>query len=220
MTDPGVWPWLMLLLLGAVHGLNPGMGWLFAVALGMQQQDSRAVWRALPPLAAGHAGAILVAVGLTVGAGLVIPLPVLKWIIAATLIAVGVRQLLRHGHWARGGMRAGPRDLALWSFLMATAHGAGLMALPFALQVTEPANAEPVHHHAHLAAAGVAGLGPQGTGLAAGMIHGAGYLLVTGVIALLVYQRLGLHLLRKAWINLDRIWAGALIATGGLTLLL
>lgn len=220
MTDPVVWPWLMLLLLGAVHGLNPGMGWLFAVALGMQQQDSRAVWRALPPLAAGHAGAILIAVGLTAGAGLVIPLQVLKWIIAAMLMALGLRQLLRHGHWARGGMRAGPRDLALWSFLMATAHGAGLMAIPFALQVTGSGLPAPAHHHTQLSVAGMAGLGAQGTGLAASMIHGAGYLLVTGVIALLVYRRLGLHLLRKAWINLDRIWAGALIATGGLTLLL
>src|SRR5215470_18093019 len=122
-----------MLLLGAYHGINPGMGWLFAVALGMQQGSGRGVWRALPPIALGHVLAIG-AVVLTAGvAQLVVPLEALKVAIAAILVGFGVYRLFRHRHPRYGGMQVGFRDLTTWSFLMATAHGAGLMVLPFVM---------------------------------------------------------------------------------------
>jgi len=128
-----VWPWAALLLLGAVHGLNPGMGWLFAVALGMQRQERGAVWRALLPLAAGHAVSIAV-VAVVVGlAGMAMSLGELRWIVAAILLGLGVSKLVRNRHPRWGGMTVGSWQVGVWSFLMASAHGAGLMVLPFVL---------------------------------------------------------------------------------------
>src|SRR5580765_599948 len=129
--------WLMLSL-GAIHGLNPGMGWLFAVALGMQHGERRAVWRALGPLALGHALAIAAAVGIALELGVVLPSAGVRWGAAALLIGLGVWQLRGHRHpglgrWRVSGLRATGRELTLWSFIVATAHGAGLMAAPFAL---------------------------------------------------------------------------------------
>ena len=213
-------PWIALLALGAVHGINPAMGWLFAVALGLQERDRRVVWGALGPLALGHAAAIAVALLAAAVLGLVIPLSALKWLVAALLAGLGIAQLLRHRHPRRGGMRMGPKDLAVWSFLMASAHGAGLMALPFLLGAG-PEGAEHAAGHAHHGTVSLAGL-PQEqlVGIAATVVHTAGYLLVTGIVAVVVYEKLGLRLLRKAWINLDLLWAGALIATAALTPLL
>jgi hypothetical protein len=205
MTSTTWWPWAALLLLGAAHGVNPGMGWLFAVALGLQQQDRRAVWRALLPLAAGHALAIAAAVGLAAAAGLVLPPAQLRWVVAASLLAMGAFHLVRHRHFRWGGMRVGARDLTIWSFLMASAHGAGLMALPVVLGA---------EHGAH----GAGGHAAHATGLLASGVHAAGYLLVTGAIAVVVYERLGLRLLRSAWVNLDLIWAGALVVAAVVTL--
>ena len=109
------------------------MGWLFAVGRGLQERDRRAVWRALGPLAVGHALAIAVAVLLAIALGQMLPLRWLRWIVAAALLAVGVDGLVRHRHVRLGGMRVSARELATWSFLMASAHGAGLMVLPFVL---------------------------------------------------------------------------------------
>ncbi|HEU4955324.1 MAG TPA: hypothetical protein VFT28_12145 [Gemmatimonadales bacterium] len=201
--------------LGALHGLNPGMGWLFAVALGLQERSRRALWRALPPLALGHAGAIALAVAVAAALGHALPPLELRWIVALTLVGLGVFRLTRHGH-PRGGFRVGGRDLALWSLLMATAHGAGIMVLPLVL----PSSGTPVGHTAHagMLLAGVgAGLPP---GCTATVLHTAGYLGVTMLAAVLVYERLGVGVLRRAWVNLDLVWAGALILTGALTGLL
>jgi hypothetical protein len=221
--------WLWLLGLGAWHGLNPGMGWLFAVALGMQERRAIAVWRALLPLGVGHALAVAAAIVPAVLLGLALPPQGLKWIVAGALLVFGVYRLLRHTHPRWGGMRVRMRDLVLWSLLMASAHGAGLMVLPLLLP-DEPAEAQamslsmasaPAHagaDHAHHAAMAqpTSGIG----GFAAMAVHTAGYLLVTGLIALLVYAWAGLRLLRAAWINLDVLWAGALIITAVLTPLL
>ena len=131
------------------------------------------------------------------------------------LVGLGVLRLVRRGH-PRGGFRVGGRDLALWSLLMATAHGAGIMVLPLVL----PSSGEPATHAAHagLLLAGVgSGLPP---GWAATMLHTAGYLAVTMLAAVLVYERLGVGVLRRAWVNLDLVWAGALILGGTLTALL
>jgi hypothetical protein len=213
IPDATAWPWVVLLLLGAAHGLNPGMGWLFAVALGVQRGERRAVWRALLPLGAGHALAVAAAVALAAVAGLVVPLAWLRWGVAALLLAVGVLHWTRHLHPARGGMRVGARDLAAWSFLMATAHGAGLMALPFAMDAG--AVREPAAHAAHAAHAAVAPAtaGAESAALLATLVHAAGYLLVTGLVAVVVYERVGLRFLRRGWFNVDRLWAGALVVT-------
>lgn len=215
-------PWAALLALGAVHGVNPAMGWLFAVALGLQEEDRRRVWTALAPLALGHALAVAAAVAAAALLGRLVPLRVLKWAVAATLLAFGVAHLIRHRHPARGGMRVDWKDLTLWSFLVASAHGAGLMVVPFVLDAT--ADGAPGGAGAGAAedlssgAPPLAGL-PQEplAGLAATLLHTGAYLLVTGLLAVVVYEKLGLRLLRSAWINLDLLWAGALIATAVLT---
>jgi hypothetical protein len=248
MVATSMGPWVALLVLGAVHGVNPGMGWLFAVALGLQEGSGRAVWRALPPLMLGHALAVAIAVALGVALGLVLAPATLRWIVAGCLLATGLFHLIRHRHPRFGGMRVGAKDLVIWSCLMASAHGAGLMALPFvptgeavaagptaeAVAVTadgrEPAPPA-AHRHggheghgahgAHVAMAGVAGGGGAGwLALLATLVHAVGYLMVTGAIAAVVYYRLGLGLLRRAWINMDRLWAGALIATAVLVVIL
>jgi hypothetical protein len=204
-----------LLLLGALHGINPGMGWLFAVALGMQRQRRSAVWRALLPLAGGHAAAIAVAALLVGLAGLAISLDGMKWIVAAVLLGVGVSKLLRARHPRWGGMAVDDWQLGVWSFLMASAHGAGLMAAPFLLRLSRPVSG--AAHAAH--AAGMLSDVPHVpvAGLQFAVVHTIGYLLVTGIIAVIVYERLGLRLLTRAWFNVDRLWAGALIATASLT---
>jgi hypothetical protein len=214
---------LVLLALGAAHGVNPAMGWLFAVALGLQEQRRGAVWGALMPLAAGHALAIAAALLAAALLGLVLPVAALKWIAAATLLGFGVLHLSRHRHPRYGGMRVGAKDLTIWSFLMASAHGAGLMAVPFLLAAAPPHGAhahgaDASAHAGHFAAAAL----PAGDPLAllAVLVHTAGYLLVTAVLAALVYEKLGLRLLRTAWLNLNLIWAVALILTALLTPLL
>jgi hypothetical protein len=215
-----VWPWAALLLLGATHGINPGMGWLFAVALGMQRQERGAVWRALGPLAAGHAAAIAV-VAIAVGmVGLVIPLGALRWSVAVVLLGLGVWKLVRTRHPRWGGMAVESGELAVWSFLMASAHGAGLMVAPFLLRLVRPAAAVGDPHASHGAhAMHLAAVLPAipTAGVGAAVVHTAGYLLVTGLVAVIVYERLGLRLLGRAWFNVDRLWAGALIATAMVT---
>ena len=216
------WTWLALAALGAGHGLNPGMGWLFAVALGMQEGRTRAVWRALSPLALGHALAIGAAVLAAAALGRLLPPSALRWIIGSSLLGLGALRLLRHRHPRYGGMRVGFRELTTWSFLMATAHGAGLMVLPLLVGGSDAgSHPGPSGAHAmHLAAASVVPVsGPLGAGLWATAMHTAGYLLVTGLIAVVVYRKLGLRMLGTMWINLDLIWGGALLVTGAVALL-
>jgi hypothetical protein len=217
MSALEAWPWITLLLLGALHGLNPGMGWLFAVALGLQERTGRAVWRALPPLALGHALAIAVAVAIALVVGRIIPLDLLRWAVAAVLFVFGVRRLIRHRHLRYGGMRANARDLTIWSFLMASAHGAGLMILPFAMASGLGAEAP---HAGHAMQRAALWSGDSAIGVAITAIHTAGYLAVAGLIAWVVYERVGLRILRTGWINLDLIWAVSLIATALATPLL
>lgn len=213
MSDATLWPWAALFLLGAVHGVNPGMGWLFAVALGLQEQRARAVWRALLPLAAGHAAAVGAVVAVAALLGMVTPPSWLKWLVAVLLFTLGVMHLVRHRHPRYGGMQVSSWNLAVWSFLMATAHGAGLMALPFVLGLQSA-----VHHAGHGNHVMLAGLDPtRSAGLMATGIHTAGYLLVLGTVAAVVYWKLGLRILRSMWFNLDLVWAGALIVTAILT---
>ena len=199
-----VWP--TLFLLGAYHGINPGMGWLFAVARGMQEHRARAVAWSLPPIALGHALSIGVVVLLAGLAQVVLPLTYIRIGVAVALVGLGLYKLIRSRHFHWGGMQVGFRELTIWSFLMASAHGAGLMVLPVVL-----AGPHAQHHAAIQGAA---------HGVWATLIHTLGYLTVTAAVALLVYQKFGLALLRRAWFNLDLIWAIALIATGCVALFL
>ena len=237
MDDGMFWSWLGLFLLGAWHGINPGMGWLFAVALGLQEQKGSAVRRALWPLALGHGLAIGAAGFLAMLAGLILPLGALKWVVAAVLTGLGVYRLFRSRHPRYGGMRVKSKELALWSFLMASAHGAGLMVLPLVLGMTvgpSPAGSTASPHgfaHAGTAVASAGHMGHGGhsmmllsilpdvqlAGLAATLAHTLGYLVVMGLVAVLVYEKLGLRLLRTLWFNLDLVWAGTLILAGVLT---
>lgn len=196
-----------LFLLGTYHGINPGMGWLFAVGLGLQEGRGLAVWRALLPMALGHTIAIGIVVALAGLLQVVVPTDVLRIVVALTLVGLGIYKLIRHRHPRFGGMQVGFKDLVVWSFLMASAHGAGLMVLPFL-----GGEAAAGHQHGHMASA----MSPE-SGLFAVMVHTLGYLIVTGAAAFLFYKKLGLALLRTAWLNLDLIWAVALIATGLIT---
>ncbi|MGH7635695.1 MAG: hypothetical protein ACRENC_18350, partial [Gemmatimonadaceae bacterium] len=207
-------PWLALFLLGALHGINPAMGWLFAVGRGLQERDRRALWGAFGPLALGHALAIGVAVLLAITLGTVLSLGWLRWIVCAALLVVGIQGLVRHRHVRLRGMRVNARELATWSFLMATVDGAGLMVLPFILGAAAPGPAGALHqHHAMWAAAAqlaplpVVGMSNVDViGVAAPLIHTIGYLVVTVLVAVVVYEKVGLRILRRAWVNLNVIW--------------
>lgn len=208
-----------LLSLGALHGLNPGMGWLFAVALGLQQGKRRAVWRALGPLALGHALAIAAAVALALGLGVVVPSAGVRWGAASLLVGLGVWQLRGHRHvgvgrWRLGGMRANGREVTAWSFVVATAHGAGLMAAPFALRAMQSGVAGHAGHASHSSTALASIASVDWPTLWATSVHTAGYLIVTAGLAVVVYERAALHLVRRAWINFDLVWAAALVLTG------
>lgn len=210
-------PWATLGLLGLYHGVNPGMGWLFAVALGLQEKSGRAVARALLPIAVGHAASVGMVVAFLAVGRFGLALPKLEWITAALLIGFGVLKLVRPRHPRWVGMRVGSRDLVAWSFLMATAHGAGLMLLPvFLLGADNPA---PCHGPGCHQAAGLA-LDSWGGYLAAVGLHTGAMLVAAGAVALVVYYKLGLALLRRSWFNLDRAWALALVLAGLLPLLL
>ena len=206
------WAWIALFLLGTYHGLNPAMGWLFAVALGLQKQNERAVWQALVPIAIGHVLAIAAVISAAGIVGAVLPAKVMRIVVVVLLVGFGLYRIVVKGHPRWGGMQVGFRDLTIWSFLMACAHGAGLMLLPVLLGMSVAGANEHALHTKAFPAAGVQ--------VFAVVVHTLGYLLLTGTIAWIVYKKMGLAVLRKAWFNLNLIWAAALIVTAGLTLLI
>ena len=211
------WPWLALALLGAYHGLNPAMGWLFAVALGLQERRRGAVLQALPPIALGHAFAILVAVLVVGVAQILVPLDALRYICAGALILFGLYKLVRRKHPRWVGMRVGFRDLTAWSFLMATAHGAGLMLVPILLRISEPTRgtSDAGEHTAHAAQTSSATVLADLTAVG---LHTLAIFAVMGSVAVIVYEKLGLMILKRTWFNVDLLWAGALVAAGVVTL--
>ena len=213
-----LWPWLAVFGLGMFHGINPAMGWLFAVALGLQEQKRAAVLRALPPIALGHALSIGIIITVVLLARVAVPPRTLKIAAAAILFGFGLFRLLRsrHPNWA--GMRVGFGDLTLWSFVMASAHGAGLMLVPFFLP--SPAGEESHHHEAHqMHAWAFANFSAPSLLIAAVVIHTLGYLVITTLIAIVVYQNVGVAILRHAWFNIDLLWMLALMITGVFLLL-
>ena len=208
--------WQAMVLLGAYHGINPGMGWLFAVALGMQRGSARGVWSALPPIALGHAAAVGAVLSTVVLAQIVIPMDTLRVLVASMLTMLGLYRLWRHRHPRFGGMQVGFRDLTVWSFLMASAHGAGFMVVPFVMSAP-PMLAAAGHEHMHDVAAAAAN--GAAAGATAVVVHTLAYLVTMTTAAWVVYRKLGLSLLRKAWLNVDWVWAGALVLTGLVVLL-
>ncbi|MEU5780947.1 hypothetical protein [Micromonospora lupini] len=199
-----------LAALGAFHGLNPAMGWLFAVARGLQERDRAALLRALPPIAAGHLASVAIVAALVTATRSVTASTALAVVGGVLLVGFGLWRLLSERHFRWAGMRLSSAQLAGWSFLMSSAHGAGLMLLP--VLVAEPVSGS---HSGHLAAAPVGAL----TGLAAAGVHTVAMLGTALVVAMLVYQVLGVGVLRRAWFNVDRLWAGVLVAAGLVTLI-
>jgi len=212
----GLWPWVLMALLGAYHGLNPAMGWLFAVALGMQEGDRRAVLRALPPIALGHEAAIALAAALVLGLGVLANTSALKIGAGISLVAFGIFRFVKpraHFRWVRA--RVNRFELGWWSFLMATAHGAGLMVAPVLLGAGAADEAAASDHT--LASVTEQGFSLPASGLAV-LLHVGAMLAVMATMALLVYDRWGLSVLRRTWVNLDGVWAGAFVLAGILTM--
>jgi hypothetical protein len=199
--------WALMLGFGAYHGLNPGMGWLFALALGLQQKSERAIWRSMLPITSGHAASIVIVAALVLVAGHWLSIARLRYLAAIVLLAFAVFKLFntyRHPRWV--GMRVGMKDLFFWSFLMAAAHGAGLMVAPTLLEVS------------HTTAGPTTGLAPAAGVVVAILLHTTAMLTVMMVTALVVYRKLGLTILRRSWVNFDMIWAGALFVVGATAL--
>jgi hypothetical protein len=204
-----LWPWLALAGLGAFHGLNPAMGWLFAVALGLHRDSRSALYRALPPIAFGHALSIAVISGAVVMTGVLISGRAVLGGTGLLLIGWAIyHRVYGHRHRVRVGMQTGLAGLALWSFLMATAHGAGLMLVPALIPLCLSASP----------AGNIAANGSLGITLAAVGIHTGAMLAVTGLIAIVIYEWVGVGILRRAWVNVDTLWTGALVVTGGVLL--
>lgn len=233
MTAPvnglSVASWVTLVALGAFHGANPGMGWLLAAGIGMHRESRRAVWRAMVPIAMGHVVAVAVALVVAGALGLVLPPGAMRWGVVVLLVSLAYRSSRGHRHFLRsgggrgggGGMRMTARELVVWSFLIATAHGAGLMVIPLVGASTSPLAS---HHGASMAGASAAGVvGDAGVGagplswslIAATLAHSAGFILASAALAAFVYECAGLRVLRRAWINLDLIWTAALLVTAG-----
>jgi hypothetical protein len=205
-----LWPWISLIALGAWHGVNPAMGWLFAVSRGLQEGRGGATLAALAPIALGHALALGLAFAILALGAASLPVLHVRWVTAAITIGFGVTRILKHRHPRWVGMRVGFGGLTWWSFLMATAHGAGLMLLPlFVVAAAQPA----CHAQAGLSLSSGAGY------VGATLIHTAAMIAVTGAIALVVYYKVGLALLRRTWFNLDWLWSLALVGSGAFALL-
>jgi hypothetical protein len=206
-------------LLGAYHGVDPSMGWLFAVGLGLQERRGSKVLWALLPIAIGHLAAISLVVAL------ITVIARVSWLIrpigAAALIGFGIFRLMRpraHPRWV--AMRVSALDLTGWSFLMASAHGAGLMLLPLLIGLPAASAALPSHHAHFIPSLALHGPISAAQAVTVVLLHTGSMLLVMGTIAIVVYKWVGLKILRSAWINLDLVWGIALIAAGVLSLLI
>ena len=229
MELPNLLTWLALAALGAYHGVNPAMGWLFAVALGLQEGSRAALFRAFAPIALGHALSVAVIVAAVALGRAVVPTDILRYGGAAILMAFGVYKLAfnkSHPRWVC--MRVGFRDLTSWSFLMATAHGAGLMLIPilfnlpagYGRALSDAIDARDIPHAGYMFLGAPASAGAAIAQLTAVGIHTVAMFGVMVATAVVIYEKVGLALLRRSWFNLDRVWAIALIASGALTLVI
>lgn len=212
--------WVTLIVLGLYHGINPAMGWLFAVSQGMQHRSRRALLRSLVPIAIGHELSIAIVAAIVLGATAAIPSAAVHAGAAVVLFGFGIFRFVKpRAHWRWTTMRVNDRELTLWSFLMSTAHGAGLMVAPVLIGLQGVAQVS-----AHARAGDKADVGmlahvplvPSGIGIA---LHVLTMVVVAGVIALVVYEKLGLEVLRRAWLNTDRLWAATFFVAAAVTLL-
>ena len=204
MTDA----WLTYAGLGAFHGLNPAMGWLFAVALGLHRQSRAIVMASLVPIAIGHAASITLVAGLLVIAGVLVPHNFVRIGSGLLLLAwAAYHWWFAHRHRVRFGMQVGLLGLAVWSFLMATVHGAGLMLWPVLMASCISTTSS-----------GVASAAPFLTTLVAVGFHTLAMLITTAFVAALIYECVGLSILRTAWLNVDVLWVFALLLVGWLLL--
>ena len=200
------WPWAALALLGAYHGVNPGMGWLFAVGRGLQEQRRRAVLSSLLPIALGHEASIVVVVVAVSLSEQFVPPHLIRLLAALLLVGFGLYKLARpRSHPGGFGMRVGFAGLAGWSFLMSSAHGAGLMLAPVLLGMPVVG----VYHN-------LAEISLQAA--LAATVHVTAMLVVMAVVAVAVYEKFGLGILRRGWFNLDLGWSLVLVGSGALTL--
>ena len=200
-----LWLWLAIAGLGVFHGVNPAMGWLFAVALGLNRRNERVVWLALLPIGLGHALAVAVILLLVLALGLIVEPSLLRPLAAAMLFAwAGWHALYGRRHKVRFGMQVSLGGLFVWSFLMANAHGAGLMLIPAVIPLCLAAS--PTH---------ALTLGSSlPVGLAALSLHTAAMLATIGLVSIVVYKWIGVGFLRRGWINLDLLWTIALVICG------
>ena len=200
-----LWLWLAIAGLGLFHGINPAMGWLFAVALGLNRRNERVVWLALLPIGLGHALAVAVILLLVLALGLIVEPGLLRPLAAAMLFAwAGWHALYGRRHKVRFGMQVSLGGLFVWSFLMANAHGAGLMLIPAVIPLCLAAS--PTH---------ALTLGSSlPVGLAALSLHTAAMLATIGLVSIVVYKWIGVGFLRRGWINLDLLWTIALVICG------
>jgi hypothetical protein len=209
--------WLTLAGLGAYHGVNPAMGWLFAVSRGMQERSRRAVLRSLVPISIGPGPSIALVAALVAGLSVVTDSSTLRIVAASALLCFGIFRFVKpRAHFRWTSMRVSDRELTLWSFLMSTAHGAGLMVAPvlIGLQGSLDRSGAQAHDRADLSLLN-ASLGVGVVGIA---LHVVAMLAVMGLVAVLVYDRLGLKVLRTAWINTEQLWAGAFVLAAVITL--
>jgi hypothetical protein len=209
MNNP-LWPWVTLALLGAWHGLNPAMGWLFGVALGLQKRSRLAVFTSLAPIALGHAVAVMLVILLVMAFGWAVPFAWVRGVAAATLVGFGLIRLWRNRHPKWVGMQVSFWDLTKWSVLMSTAHGAGLMLVPVLLGfranfceagASWAGSSEPFVASPELALVAVA-------------VHSSTHLLVCALVGWCVYDFIGLSVLRRSWFNVDFVWSLSLLGVG------
>jgi hypothetical protein len=205
--------WLAVIALGLYHGINPGMGWPLVVSATLMGKDRAYFYRALGALAAGHFLAM---------AAFLLPFAVLAslldWqtqireVAALMVCGFGVFLFVRNRH-PRFLVRIPPSKLVLWSFLVATAHGAGLMLAPIYLGLCRAGEPDIGHRAASELIARNAGIA-----LFVGFAHTAAMIVAAGAIAYAVHRWLGLKFLSKSWFNLDRVWAGSLVLVGAVSL--
>jgi hypothetical protein len=202
--------WGAVILSGLYHGVNPGMGWPLAVSAALMEGNRRAMGKALVALAAGHflsMTAILLPFSLMTA--LVTWQMQIRIGAGALVVLMGLYLLINRRH-PRFLARVHPARLALWSFLAALAHGAGLMLVPIYLGIcgieTGPAEG-------HEAAQALMGQN-IGTAFLVALVHTLAMTLAGGILALVIYLWLGLKFLSRTWFNLDIVWALSLVAVG------
>jgi hypothetical protein len=204
--------WWAVIASGLYHGLNPGMGWPLAVSAALMQRRATALPWALAALAGGHFLAMTaILLPFSLMTGLVTWERELRIGAGLLVVAMGLYLLINRRH-PRFLARVPPGRLALWSFLAAVAHGAGLMLVPIYLGLC----GDPAMQDAGHLAAGTLMIGNLATALLVTVVHTGAMSLAGGALAVGIYAWLGLRFLSRTWFNLDVLWALSLVIVGGI----